>query len=461
MVLVVIALLVWRHHKCRTLPPTFGEVFGAFNKQSSGSQEQAHTNAPDAEALTQKYDKAPDVELQPQRPVQDADIYVNLSQSMRGFVAGSKENSRISPNSNYCRVLEMLFKRMSTQGYTVRSYRFSSRSMVKERNIFFDPAQYTEGPVSLAEILEQLVDPTYDPKRLTLITSDMVGSGIETGPGGRDPAACFRELRDRHARVLLLGFRSAYEGTYRAAAMTCLNHQLQMAANQSLPGSGRPFYILVIAPGEPSLRELRKKVLDQLQGRVLLDPSSSALPLESGEAPPQPYIELVDETRREEGSDSTLRFYTQLAVHQETKLRFEWVTTKDIEDDPSQPSLIDRTKLETQVRSLFVDCGGKLTSPKPDQLPLQVKQEPNGDLIFEYVVRPPDTYPWIVFQVKLLPGTGNLQQPRRAKAWSTPDDCTTARVRNTYQLDLLGDALSSSFVQETVFAEHYIAIRRD
>ena len=85
----------------------------------------------------------------------------------------------------------------------------------------------------------------------------------------------------------------------------------------------------------------------------------------------------------------------------------------------------------------------------------------DGNLLFEYQVRPPDSYPWVVFQVKMTAGSGNLQLARRTVAWSTNDDCTPASVKRTYQLDRLGEALANSFLQDTVTAEHYIAIRRD
>jgi hypothetical protein len=61
----------------------------------------------------------------------------------------------------------------------------------------------------------------------------------------------------------------------------------------------------------------------------------------------------------------------------------------------------------------------------------------------------------------MAPGSGNLIVAHRTVAWSTNDDCTAAPVKRTYQLDRLGEALANPFLQDTVFAEHYIAIRRD
>jgi hypothetical protein len=436
-VLLVIAPVLIFHAACHNIPPpTFDQVLRAFGEQFPEPHKQSS--------------------------VKDADIYVNLSQSMRGFVAVSNANSRISPNSNYRRVLESLLDGMSVQGYSGRRCSFSLHSpTVADKAYFLDASHYTDVPVPLAQILDHLVTPSYDSKRLSIIISDMVASGTATGQADVNPSTCFRKLSGWDAKVLLLGFRSAYDGTYHAAAMACENHQFPMSANQSLPGSGRPFYLMVIAPDQESLQDLRKKVLDKLQGRVLFDPLSKPIPLEGGDAETQPNVRLVDVTSREDDCKSAQRFYSRFAVRREAKLRFVWITAKDFDDDPSNLSVKDVSKLSRDVRSLFFDKSGNHTDPKPDQLQLQVTREANGNLLFEYQVRPPDSYPWVVFQVKMAPGSGNLIVAHRTVAWSTNDDCTAAPVKRTYQLDRLGEALANPFLQDTVFAEHYIAIRRD
>ena len=448
--MLAIVLVLLLHRGCPQPPPTFDQVLQAFERATDASQQQPAT-------------KKMGTDFPRQSRVQDADIYVNLGQTMRGFVDVSHANSRISPNSNYRRVLETLLDRMSTQGYRIRKYKFSSHSAVDDKAVFLDAAQYADGPVPLAQILTQLRTPSFDASRLSIIISDMIGAGTASGKEGQDPAACFRELQshDPHLKVLLLGFRSAFEGRYRASAMACLNHEFQMAANQSLPGSGRPFYILVVAPNGESLKDLRRRVLDKLQGRVLFDPFSNPIPLERGEAPLQPNIKLFEFTTREEDSDLTRRLYSQLTVHQETQLRFEWSTTTDVDDDPSNLRLIDPSKVEAKVDIVSFTNRNSPTPAEPAQLPFSSsRDDQSGKLFFEYVVRPPESRGWVVYRVRVFAGSGNLQPARRTVAWTTDDDCTRARVRNTYKIDLLGEALSSSFSQDSVFVEHYIAIRR-
>jgi len=201
-------------------------------------------------------------------------------------------------------------------------------------------------------------------------------------------------------------------------------------------------------------------VLEKLAGRVLFDSSSNPLALKGGfPAPPLDY-NIVQINSRQGDSETPLRFYSILELHNEVVLRYRWQATKDLDDDPSMLGIVNPLRLEREVKVVYFD-GPDNTSPVTDPSRVNIVQEGTGDLLFEYSLRPSTTHPWAVYQVSVRAGGGNLQLGRRMSAWSSQDDCTPARPGTTYKLDLLGDALMSSFAQDAVLGEHYIAIRRD
>ena len=386
----------------------------------------------------------------PQPVAMEANIFVNLSQSMRGFagVAGS----------NYRRVLEGVLAETSAQQYTIQRFRFSSTVSAADNYTpahFLDPANYTGPPASLGQLLDQLVrQRQYE--RLNIIVSDVVDSGGASGQPS--VATALRELASKGVQVMLLGFRSGYQGDYRASAIACANRPIPMRANQTLPGSGRPFYILVIAPNSASLTRLNRAVLEKLRPQVSFTPSSSPILLESGSLISQPKISILDRTNQKKDYNATRRFYSSFAIpsgHEEVKLPFKWAATKVFDVDPS--------KLSFEVTSVRPEKSGKFALSTSDQMQAKASEDPkagSSGLLFEYSLRPPETSSFVVFRVQMRGGVGNVQLPRWIKDWSVDEDCTASSANKTYHLNLVGDSLMSNFAQDAVFAEHYIAIRR-
>ncbi|MCL5097181.1 MAG: hypothetical protein M1608_06595 [Candidatus Omnitrophica bacterium] len=381
----------------------------------------------------------------------EANIFVNLAQSMKGFA--------ITSGSNYRRVLEGVLAETTAQQYALQKFRFAGGAVSAADNFtaahFLDPTNYTGASASLGLLLEQVVrQRQYE--RINIIVGDLAEP--DGTPGHPSVAPSLRALASKGVEVVLLGFRSAYQGEYPASAIACANRRLQMQANQSLPGSGRPFYILAIAPNVASMNRLSRAVLEKLRPQVSFTPSSNPVFLESGALNPQPKISILDRTQRKKDYGTTRRFYSSFAVpsgREEITLPFKWVTTNVFDVDPA--------KLSFEIKSARPGKAGQFAQSTNDQLQVKASEDPNagpGNMLFEYSLRPPDTSSFVVFLVQMRGGVGNLQLPRWVKDWSTEDDCGTATANRTYHLKLLGDALMSNFAQDTVFAEHYIAIRR-
>jgi hypothetical protein len=293
-------------------------------------------------------------------------------------------------------------------------------------------------------------------ERLSIIVSDLVDSGGASGQPSVGTA--LRELASKGAQVMLLGFRSGYQGDYRAAAIACANRPIQMQANQSLPGSGRPFYILVISPNSASLARLNRAVLEKLRPQVSFIPSSSPILLNRGDFISQPKISILDRTQQKKDYNTTRRFYSSFAIpsgHDEVKLAFKWAAKNVFDVEPS--------KLSFEITSVRPEKSGKFAPSTGDLMQAKAFEDPkagSGGLLLEYSLHPPETSSFVVFRVQMRGGVGNVQLPRWIKDWSAEEDCAAASANRTYHLNLLGDSLMSNFAQDTVFAEHYIAVRK-
>lgn len=73
--------------------------------------------------------------------------------------------------------------------------------------------------------------------------------------------------------------------------------------------------------------------------------------------------------------------------------------------------------------------------------------------------RPPkDT--WDVYQIRWLPGEGNLKGPTWSDEWSTDDDRLPQQGNRTFRLSLLVHAMISAITENTNLCEQYIALGR-
>ena len=388
----------------------------------------------------------------PQPVAMEANIFVNVAQSMKGFA--------IVSGSNYRRVLEGVLAETAAQQYSLQKFRLSGTAVTAADNFtsghFLDPTNYTGASASLGQLLDQVVKQRQY-ERINIILGDFAES--DGAPGHPSAAPALRELASKGVEVMLIGFRSAYQGDYPASAFACSSKRYQMQANQSLPGSGRPFYILAIAPNAASMSRLNAAVLEKLRPQVAFTPSSNPIVLDSGTLNTQPKVSILDKTQRQKDLNTTRRFYSSFAIpsgREDIKLPFNWTSTNVFGVDPA--------KLSFEIASIRPEKGGSFTRSTADQIQVKASAKPDGggagNLLFEYSVRPPESSAFVVFRVQMRGGVGNLQLPRWIKDWSTDDDCSPGAANRTYHLKLFGDALMSGFAQDTVFAEHYIAIRR-
>ena len=235
---------------------------------------------PTAEAVLQIGWDEPQPESVPRPPaeVRRLDLYVDASGSMKGFVGRE--------NSDYSRALNSLLEDSATAGYDLSVFSFADRISNPLGNVgastILRPDFYSGGETSFPELFERITR-EYDNGSISVVVSDLVQSG-RTGDQ-RSLILAFQKLARRHPQVLLLAFRSSFEGRYFVEGARAGTSQ-PLFLDGTTAEKSRPFYALVIAPTRKDLNEARRFLLPSLQGYQEFDASSPGLKLTDAEYSP-------------------------------------------------------------------------------------------------------------------------------------------------------------------------------
>ena len=118
------------------------------------------------------------------------------------------------------------------------------------------PGFYSGAETHLTEIFKR-IEEHIRRGEITIVVSDMLQSAEDF-----KQMDLIRELSkllaDRRPEMLLLAFRSGFNGPYYVSMSAGGSYPLRL---QEGPGQGRPFYLLVFAPDQASLEMLRKYAL--------------------------------------------------------------------------------------------------------------------------------------------------------------------------------------------------------
>ena len=177
----------------------------------------------------------------PNQAVTEFDLYIDDSASMRGYAS--------LPDSHYVRVMNHILDAGATGNLSVTPYRFSS-GIAPVGNLgiaqLLSPQFYGGLDTPLSRLLEHI---GVSPNRMSVIVSDLVQSDKTNDE--RALVKALRELARKRVEIRLLGFRSGFRGDYYVEHAPYAGHaqrKIPLTLDQSVPGGGRPFYLLVIAP---------------------------------------------------------------------------------------------------------------------------------------------------------------------------------------------------------------------
>ena len=380
------------------------------------------------------------------------DLYIDTSGSMKGFVTPAP--------SNFRRVLERLLEDTAGQ-YNFQRSLFSDKPVSANDfkiSDFFNSGLYNAKDTPLSKLLLKIARQD-NSDRLHLLISDLVQS--ESGTDQTEMISALQKLVERHFEIRLLGFRSAYKGRYAVENRSaCTESGLDLDIGQTIPGEGRPFYVLAVTSNRALLDHLENAVLSKLGPREEFTPTDNPWPIDevswvvTQQRGPQLWA-LQHAAERLTARAGTPGFYSTFTVADNADTRKNGLLIRYI----GKPTLrIDSPgKLELDAQRA-VGLGGR--SGSSQSVESKISFSDSGVLQVAYSLPVPGPSEWDVYRIRMHAGTGNLSVPRWVDGWSTNDDCLKSSENRTYRLELMARTLISTITEKATFNEHYIAIRR-
>uniref|UniRef100_A0A372IJJ9 Uncharacterized protein n=2 Tax=Paracidobacterium acidisoli TaxID=2303751 RepID=A0A372IJJ9_9BACT len=366
-------------------------------------------------------------------PAGDLDIYLDGSQSMQGFTADK--------DSNFCALIKEIMLNAETARFRLTSYSFSTTTRTLDHPPLAQLESagfYTGSDTPLAKLLETIGQ---QPQHTAVIVSDLVQS-----EPGRDNQALVSALAALGgSRVMdLLAYRSSFSGSYDPENKYAAHAGLvRLNQSQKIPGQGRPFYLLILAPNAASLARVKKDLLRD-------EPASS--PSEEFDAAQPPFRIVGVSLNHRAAASSSWQEYAPLVSEPANGFRTTFLWTGN-DASPGMSALPLSIQMEAiapvrRLESLDLEgtsgqwtagafSGGVATGAPALDAGGQASQGHPLNL----TVNLPAKDSWRVYRIEVNPGEANLDLPPWVRNWTTDDDSTPALGNRTYQLDWLVRAM--------------------
>jgi len=389
-------------------------------------------------------------------PATDLDVYIDGSMSMRGFVEGT------ATDSNYHRVLRHLLQSGTTGQYRMVRYKFSRNIEMVDNadpNQFLVPAFYSGPDTPLHSLLDRISQKPHA-GHVSVIISDLVQS--QTGVSQLALVESLLKVAAGGLDLRLVGFRSSFDGPYYVQSFPQVVRQFALKLSQTMPGGGRPFYLLVIAPNRTSMDRLDRYVLDKVSPPESFTPTEAPavvkdiLPARTSGPPPWNRYSQWPTGETVSGSPTWYTSFIEVRPQgQESLLALQYLMRTAL-------PLNSVRKIGFEVRRCIYS-GREFTTPETITIGLTAEKTGAGEgegLQVSYRLPRPEPRVWDVYQVRMRPGDGNLSCPLWVRSWSTDSDQSPMVGNKTYQLALLVEAMVRAITEKNRFCEHYIAVGR-
>ena len=407
--------------------------------------------APDDLAIEESF--RPFYGVQPEaQATSDLDIYVDGSMSMRGFVSAQ--------NSNYSQMIREVLQSATAAQFNLNIYKFTSTVTAVTHlpmGQLQTPGFYDGRDTPLAALLNRLAD---YPSHTAIIISDLVQS--EGGVDSLGLVKSLSQLAGRRLQMRLLGYRSSFDGDYypesRAGGLGQRAFRLTMS--QGLPGSGRPFYLFVVAPNGESMKRVDNYVLNRFPAVQTFNPTGPPVSVDNVELQPQgikePQWSLYSRLARRETAtarrfDSAFVLTTRTP---ETTVTLPLTFQVQVNVPLRQPG---RLSFEA-VRATWSRKTG-LGKPAQVEIPVAGELDKGGQRIrLRLAVRKPDPRGWDVYYLKMRAGEANLSVPEWVMDWNTENDAVATNGNRTFLLKLLVQAMANGITERVVFCEYMLKV---
>lgn len=398
---------------------------------------------------------APQAGKEPSRPLH---LYIDSSQSMRGFVANA--------DSGYRNAIDFLLDRSATAGYPLEVFRFAD-GIAPLGNVaasaVLEPSFYSGAETSFPNLLAHIGEDERS-GAISVIVSDLVQSG-RTGDQ-RALVLAFQEVAKRGRQVVLLAFRSSFTGTYFVESRRQGRPKsLTLNLDGRTADRSRPFYMILIADRGTDLAEVRRYLLPDIQGNQEFDASSPALTVEGVEYVPPDLgtMSLWNVYRVAESLPGV--------VGHRATLSFMEIGNPTAETSP--------VRLGLKIPASGPQSNRLLRSPRDLEFLAERRSFREGrwtklqevdlspealfrsaDLGLTYQVPRPAVSSWDVYRVRISPGPGNLRLPAWVEDWTTPDDSLEMWGNRTLKLDLFIEAMNRSIKEKVPLSDQFILFGR-
>ena len=386
------------------------------------------------------------------------DFYVDSSGSMKGFAAYT--------GSKYTTVVLSVWHKLTTAQYEVNGYQFAKGFDRLGRNVeaqLISPDFYSGEETHLTELLHRIAEHIRRGE-ISVVISDMVESqqDLKQMDLVRDLS---KLLADRRPEMLLLGFRSGFNGTYYISMGTGGTYPLRLS--EGAPGRGRPFYLLVFAPNQASLETLRKYPLTGLGEEASFQPTLPPLVIAepafvAAHTPPLFWTRFrkPEPVATDGFSSASIHRLVESASPQAAGSTLEFRFTAE----PHVP-VLDPRRFTFTVEKVAFQKGKRREKPAAARV-VKVSVSPVGKpdgsafaLNFAQLPRPAADS-WDVYRVQMRAGKGNLGTPSWVEDWSTPNDQSYRASNRTLYLDVLVESMVRAITENVVFSDHFIALGR-
>jgi len=413
------------------------------------------TNADILKAFQAERAAAPQAGTERSRPLH---LYIDSSQSMRGFVTNA--------DSGYRTAIDFLLDRSATAGYPLEVFRFAD-GIAPLGNVaasaVLEPSFYSGAETSFPNLLRHIGE-NDEAGAISVIISDLVQSG-RTGDQ-RALVVAFQEIAKRGKQVVLLAFRSSFSGTYFVESRRKGRpNTLQLKLDGGTADRSRPFYMILVADGDTDLAEVRRYLLPDIQGNEEFDASSPALAVEAVEYLPPDLgtVALWNVYRATENLPVTVGHRATLSFMEIGVSAGEASPVRLGLKLPATGPQSNRVLRSPQDLKFMAERrsvrNGRWTKPQAVDLAPEALFR-SADLGLTYQVPRPTTASWDVYRIRICPGPGNLRLPAWVEDWATPDDSLEMWGNRTLKLDLFIEAMNRSIKEKVPLSDQFILFGR-
>jgi hypothetical protein len=404
-----------------------------------------------------------------QKVTRDLNIYIDGSLSMAGFAQAQ--------GSIFRELINGLLQQANANRFNLNIYKFSTKvENVTGKTIseIQSPAFYDGGDTPLAQLIETIAAEPND--RTSIVISDMVQS--QKGRDSQWLARAFSGLASKRPEIELLGYRSDFDGDYYPEMrLPGSPGRFPLKMSQTVPGNGRPFYLLVIAPNAATMETVRKTVLNTIPYTEMYDPN-------------QPPVRITAITDDAAGASSA-SWRLASSFHEDRLSQppllvknFRW-SGAEASGEALLPLKVDfrssstlawhpESGVDLRAKELSWDGKDFTVQAKVDDLsgsvikaPVQVstpagKDAGKTDMRLELLLRmasPPNNV-WEVYLVSVRPGEGSLSPPPWVDEWDTEDDNAPLNGNRTFQLKLITECMMNSITEKLVIGEWVLGVKR-